>query len=410
MSFSVFFSAAEVSADAHGADLYQEIKILCEKENIKVNAFGMGGTALKKAGCEIILPTSFLSVMGVGELFLAFPRIVFALMRLVFVVYQRKPSVIIVIDAPDFHFLLLRCLFWKKIPVVYFIPPKVWIWRLKRIFFLKKYVQLLICLFPFEIPFYKKWGIQASYQINPLVKKIKELPTKQYIREKKGVGENDYVIAILPGSRKTEVRSHLLLAVHSAMKAMAAVKEKKKTHCHFFIPVPEFLLTTVRSLLASLEKTKDVTIHLSSGDSHECLVASDVGLIKSGTSSLEAGLLQCPHILFYRPHFLTFFLFKKLVAYQGPVGLMNIVEGFSQGNINFFPSSQWMIPEFIGDQATEKNLSQALGDLIENKSQQMIMKKRGEQALKKLEKKDNKTDNKRDSPAEKIVTLLKKTF
>ncbi len=352
----LLISAAETSSDAHGAELIDALKKELSPDQA-LDVFGVGGPKLQAQGVRIVVDAKNLLVMGFGEIFFHLPRIFRSLRAITNAAIAERPDLAIVIDYPDFHFILAKRLQKLGIPVVYYIPPKVWAWRKHRVHQLKKYFIQILSILPFEVEFYKSHGIPVRYVGNPLIDELPWDLSQQSAREKLGLGPFDRVLVLMPGSRPSELKRHLILMLEAAEIAAKTFLQP----LHVFMPFPSTLsLAPIRATVNAWmtpEKARFMRVHLSQGDAHTCLVAADAGLIKSGTSTLEAGLLRCCHAVVYRPSPVTAWIFKYLIRYRGPVGLVNLVTGWS-------PDQKLNVSEILCGDATPQRLAKEIETLL----------------------------------------------
>lgn len=326
----VLISAAESSSDAHGAELLKALRRI----DPNVRAFGIGGSKLEAAGLRRIVRAEDLLAMGFTEVIGKLPKVVDAIARVERAASWERPDVAVVIDYPDFHFKLIRRLKRQGIPVVYYIPPKIWAWRRGRARFLRKMTDAVLGIFPFEIPFFQDRGMPFRYVGNPLLDELPLGLTRDEARRKLGLaidgGASTQVITLMPGSRPAELKRHLDLMLESVKLCTSLVQERIEV----LIPLPdaeraEWLrrrwYAWVNQLPASQRSRFNVRI--SHGDAGICLAASDAGMIKSGTSTLEAGILGCPHVVLYVPSPISCWIFKTFVRYKGDIALSNLVLG-----------------------------------------------------------------------------------
>ena len=350
-------SAAESSADIHGAELVHALKkILPAGEKLQV--FGIGGPRLRAEGLEAAVRTEDLSVMGASEVLHKLPRILKSLRQISQAAEKRKPDLAIVLDSPDFHFRLAKKLKKLKIPAVYYIPPKIWVWRKGRIHFLKKHFIQILSILPFEQDYYQNQSIPFQFVGNPLVDELPWGLSKDVARSQLGLGAQDRVLVVMPGSRLSELDAHFALMIEAAREVAMRLCEQGQLMANeslkVLVALPSGLdqdrfKAELNQLRAQHVQTS-VEFQLSFGDAHRCMIAADVGLIKSGTSTLEAGLLQCPHVITYRPSAVTGWIFKNLVRHHGPVGLVNWVAGWKLGQ-------SWPVPELLCENAEPRLLA-----------------------------------------------------
>ena len=359
----ILISAAESSSDAHGAELLRAIRKQLPAD-VTLDAYGIGGPKLQAAGLRAVVDAKNLLAMGFVEVLGKLPT-VFRSLRLVTAAAQaQRPDVIVVLDYPDFHFRLAKRLRHLNVPMIYYIPPKVWAWRKRRIFFLKKYFVKILSILPFEEAFYRENQIPVKYVGNPLVDELPFDLTQSAAREKQGLRSGDRVLVLMPGSRASELKQHLVLMIRSAalgverlrIQGIMGLQEKLV----ILLPLPAMAsITQLESVTA--ETAANLDIRVSRNNAAECLVAANAGLIKSGTSTLEAGLLQCPHVIVYRPSKTTAWIFKNLIRYRGPVGLVNLVAGWQ-------PGQPYLVPEILCDEVSEDALATAVVRLLSTSS------------------------------------------
>jgi lipid-A-disaccharide synthase len=361
----ILISAAETSSDVHAAELLHALRSQCEARGEVLEAFGIGGPKLKQAGLEQLVDAKDLLSMGFLEVASRLPKILESLSRIEKASFERKPDVVVVVDYPDFHFRLAKRLKKQNVPVVYYIPPKVWAWRKGRVRFLRKFFSKVLCIFPFEEKFYQTENVPVKYVGNPLLDELPIGSSRADARSKLGLGETEKVLSVLAGSRPAELKRHLELfldgAQATAIKLLACGVLKSGQRLKVLLPFPE------TSDLASLQERvraweciqKHLMIHIrvSQGDSAWTMLAADAGLIKSGTSTLEAAILQCPHLIVFKPNAITTFLVRKIIGYWGPIGLSNLVAG---ATVEPFP-----IPEITSADVTPQLLSNLLTELFQ---------------------------------------------
>lgn len=308
-NLKIAVSAGEPSGDSHAARLVSEILSL----DGNAAFFGMGGEHLKKAGVRIDVPMESVSVVGISEVMSRIGDIYRAYRRFCAVIEEEKPDALVVVDFPDFNFKLLK--FAKKtgIPVIYYITPQVWAWRKGRVGFLRKYVDLAIVILPFEEPFLKVNGVNASYVGHPILDRRYSLESRHEFLESVGVRKGERLVALMPGSRDSEVRSHLPVLLSCAGELSRTFSTLK-----FVVPRAPNVTAGCWDLVAP-ENCSFVD-----GRYYEILAYSDIGAVASGTASLEAALFGLPSVVFYSLNPLTYFLGRKLVRLPH-VALPNII-------------------------------------------------------------------------------------
>lgn len=337
----------------------------------ELQAFGAGGSRLRSEGLEITVDARDLLAMGTVEVLGRLPRIRSALNELEKVAKDRRPEVAVLIDYPEFHLRLAARLKKLGIPVVCFIPPKVWVWRKGRIQKLRELFSKVLCILPFEESFYAREGMPVSYVGNPLVDELPWSLTRQAARQELGWSETDLGVALLPGSRPAELERHFEVMLQAVASLVPELRSRgilgKQDSLRVVIPLAETTdLARWQRRLAERrwcqgvpqEAVDGVRVVLSQGGAHRALRAADAGIVKSGTSTLEAGLLGLPHVVMYRPSAVTAFLFQHLVRYRDPVALVNLMRRDSSGR------PVQVLPELLCDQATPQALARELGPML----------------------------------------------
>ncbi len=345
----ILISAAETSSDSHGAALLKALRAL----EPSVDAFGIGGSKLQAEGLRAVVDARELLSMGFVEILGRLPRIFRALSRVAREAEREMPEVAVVIDYPDFHFRLARKLKALGIPVVYFIPPKVWVWRKGRVKTLRKLFARLLCIFPFEEEFYRRENVAVKYVGNPLLDQLPLSLTREEARARLGIDPARKTLLLMPGSRPGELKHHLECLLDAAFHAASNLKEQ------LLILLPSAHTTEVSEIEQRVSSWREgaegvweaksgkfpLELRVSQGDAHGCMVAADAGIVKSGTSTLEAALLGCPHVIVYRSNWLSQWVFHNLIRYRGPVGLANLIAGWQ-------PGKPYLVKELLGAEMT----------------------------------------------------------
>ncbi len=405
----LLLSAAESSSDIHGAELVEALK-KCLPPDQELEVFGVGGPRLRSAGLQAVVRAEDLSVMGLSEVFFRLPRVLQALRSLKQAAARRSPDLAILMDYPDFHFRLAKGLKRLGIPAVYYIPPKIWVWRKNRIQFLKKYFVKILSIFPFEEDYYRHEDIPFQFVGNPLVDELPWELSKQVARAQLLLRPQDLVLVLMPGSRPAELKVHFPLMIEAAQIIAQRLKEEGELAAdqalQILMPLPPGVavepLQSQFNRLSEQGGSTDLEVRFSQGDAHRCLVAADVGLIKSGTSTLEAGLLRCCHVIAYRPSALTGWAFKNLLRFRGPVGLVNWVAGWT-------PGQPWPVPELLCEKANPRDLANEVVSLFMDPSRREQMQSVFERVRKALGVSDphSSTESPSHRAAQEILKILR---
>ena len=393
----ILISAAEASSDVHGAKLLAALKELAPPTE-KIEAFGIGGPRLAEAGLRCLVDSRELLVMGFTEILGRLPKIYKILDFIAQQAKMERPDIVVLMDYPDFHLRLAKKLKKMGIPVIYYIPPKLWVWRQGRARALKELFQRVLCIFPFEEDFYKGLGVSVKYVGNPLVDELPFELTREKARAELGLKTNDSVLTLLLGSRPAELKFHMNPMLEASV---LTAKKLQRGRLQVLIPLPQTV--EARSLKERTEALarNDVPVdfHIVSGKAHASLVAADVALVKSGTSTLEAGLLGSVHAVVYKPSWISNQIYKYFIRYQGPVALVNLVAGgFGKKN-----PDEWLIREILCENVRAETIAEEAYSLFTDQEK----RNRIEKGLQGLREKIVGTQSPSHIAAGEILNLLK---
>ncbi|WP_394756333.1 lipid-A-disaccharide synthase [Rhodoferax sp.] len=301
-------------------------------------AVGIGGPQMARRGFVAWWVHDKLSVHGFGwEVLRRYREIVGIRKQLKTRLLQQRPDVFIGVDAPDFNLDLERDLKAQGIKTVHFVSPSIWAWRPERVEKIRRSVDHVLCIFPFEPALLAQHGIAATYVGHPLASLIPMRPDRSAARASLGLTEEDPVVAILPGSRPSEI-SHLALRFFQAAALI-----------HQAQPAIKFIVPAIPALRASIEQAAQASgmhahLQIMTGQSHTVLAACDVTLIASGTATLEAALFKRPMVIAYRMAWLSWQIMRRKQL-QPWVGLPNIL------------CRDFVVPELLQDAATAPALA-----------------------------------------------------
>jgi len=305
---SLLMVAGEASGDMHSARLLSEIRRL----RPDIHVFGMGGAELRGAGMEILADSGEISVVGISEALKVLPRARQIFQQLVAEVESRDTGAVVLVDSPDFNLRLAKALKHRGRKVVYYISPQVWAWRKGRIRLISKVVDKMLVVLPFEVEFYQSHGIEATYVGHPLVD---EVPRLEHVWDSTQDSVGPFSIALLPGSRKSEVESILPTLLEAARELGQHLEVRLK-------------LIKARSLdrefLKAFVDSSGLEVEFVEQDRFTALAASHLALCASGTATLEVGLIGTPMIVVYRVRPWTYLLGRFLVRLPN-VSLVNLV-------------------------------------------------------------------------------------
>lgn len=306
-----------------------------------LTASGIGGPQMARRGFDAWWPHDKLSVHGYGwEVVRRYREIVGIRQQLKQRLLAQRPDIFIGVDAPDFNLDLEAALKAQGIKTVHFVSPSVWAWRPERVEKIRRSVNHVLCIFPFEPALLAQHGISASYVGHPLANVIPLVPDRAAARAVLGLNEFDQVLAILPGSRESEIR-HLAFRFFQA----AALIQKAQPAIKFVVPVVPSLLPLIHR--AAQMSGMQAHLQIVSGQSHTVLAACDATLIASGTATLEAALFKRPMVIAYHMGWLSWQIMRRKQL-QPWVGLPNIL------------CRDFVVPELLQEAATPRALADAV--------------------------------------------------
>ena len=318
MPRSVMLVAAEASSSLYAQRLLE----FWQSQNLVVETYGVGSREMEKLGFECLGRSEELAVVGLQEVIAHWGQIKTCFYRLLEEADRRQPDYVLLMDYPDFNLRLAKQLKKRGHRVVYYISPQVWAWRKSRVHFIKKWVDLVLVLFPFEKDFYDSYHVPAEFVGHPLLDELSdELVNEKEVawaRSRFGFKPEDQVLGLMPGSRSSELKHHLLLQLQ-----VAEMLQKKEPSLKVALFVaPHFEMDQIKALLPS-----DSQLYLSiiKDEPFRMIRLSDVVLTASGTATLMVGLMAKPMVIMYRMSALSGFLAKLVVKGTSFFGLVNLI-------------------------------------------------------------------------------------
>jgi lipid-A-disaccharide synthase len=302
-------------------------------------AQGIGGPKMLAQGFDAWWPQDKLAVRGYVEVLRHYRELLGIRRRLGDRLLKDRPSIFIGVDAPDFNLGLEARLKAGGVKTAHFVSPSIWAWRGKRVHEIGRAVDHVLCIFPFEPELYARHGIAASYVGHPLADAIPLEPPRDAARLALGLPADATVIALLPGSRRSEIA-----CIADRLLEAAALLHAGRPALRFVLPVAPGLRAMVEPLLAA--HAPGVPIQLLDGRSHEALAACDLTLIASGTATLEAALFKRPMVIVYAMNAISWQIMKRM-RYQPWVGLPNIL------------LRDAAVPELLQGEATPRRIAEA---------------------------------------------------
>jgi len=316
-SRKILIVAAEASSCLYAQRLLQHWK----KHNISVEAFGIGDQAMEAEGFERIGKAEELAVVGIQEIISHWGVIKAAFHGVVAAAGTRRPDVVLLLDYPGFNLRLAKKLKRLGIPVVYYISPQIWAWRTGRVKTIQKLIDKMLVVLPFETDFYAQYGVKVEFVGHPLLDELnpahRDPAAREIHRSRYGIRPNEVLLALMPGSRASEIKNHLHIQI-------GAARELYKRHPGLKIALfvaPNFEKEQAQSWLSDL----DFPLMLIKDEPFSMIDLADVVLCASGTATLMVGLLEKPMVIMYRMNRLTAYLAKKFVKSTKYFGLINLV-------------------------------------------------------------------------------------
>jgi lipid-A-disaccharide synthase len=309
MAKNILVIAGELSGDIHASSLIKNLKNI----NPDLRFLGIGGDLMKEEGVELLYNIDNLSIIGVWEIIAKLKYVREAYKKVCSEVKKNRPVAAILVDYPGFNLTLAKYLKKHKIPVIYYITPQVWAWGKSRIKTIKRTVSKALVIFKFEEDLFKQYGINSTFIGHPLMDKdeVLNIPDKKNI----GLEDGKITIALLPGSRESEVKRLLPIMIKTAEIL------SKKLNVQFLLLKSSGIDD---NLYNKLSKNSRIKLYSIKDNSYGCLGVSDFVFTSSGTATLECAIMEKPMLITYKTSFLTAILFK-LFAKTKFIGLVNII-------------------------------------------------------------------------------------
>lgn len=312
-----------VAAEASSALFAQRLLEHWKKEKREIQAFGVGTESMEAIGFERLGKSEEMAVFGAFEIFETWDLLKSVFNRLVEEAKKRRPSVVIVMDYPEFNLYLSRKLHALGIPVVYYVSPQVWAWRKGRVETIKRFCKKVLLLFPFEVDFYASKGVPNEFVGHPILDELDDKYfTPEYAkvhRERYGIHPEEIVIGLMPGSRRGEIKQHLQIHLDVARRL-----HQNFDHLRFILLVaPTLKKEYIQERMGDLQ----FPITLIKDEPFEMIHLADYILAASGTATLMVGLLEKPMVIMYKMKFLTGLIARMVVRGIRNFGIVNLILG-----------------------------------------------------------------------------------
>jgi lipid-A-disaccharide synthase len=334
--------AGEASGDLLGAHL-----IAALQTHLPAARFvGIGGPKMQSCGLDSLFPMERLAVRGYAEVLRHYPGLFWMRRKLRQALLAARPQLFIGVDAPDFNLGLEAGLKRAGVPVVHYVSPSVWAWRGGRMAAIGRSADHVLTLFPFEPAFYRKAGIAATYVGHPLADLIPEADQTADTRAQLRIAPQRKVIALLPGSRQSELRY-----MADTFIATAKLLAQQVEQVLFLVPLVSRETREMFEAALYRAGAAELPLTVLFGHARDALAAADVALVASGTATLEAALLKKPMVITYKMAGASWLLMRRM-GYLPYIGLPNILAG------------EFVVPELLQGDATPENLAQALRNVL----------------------------------------------
>ncbi|MEE9910663.1 MAG: lipid-A-disaccharide synthase [Deltaproteobacteria bacterium] len=348
-ALKVMIVAGEASGDLHGSFLVREMLAI----NPSLHFYGIGGSKMKEAGVRLLTSAADIGVVGVTEVFSKIGTFIKVIAMIRKSMDQLKPNLVILIDFPDFNLnIVARAAKKRNIRIFYYISPQVWAWREGRVRQIKRLVNKMAVILPFEVDFYAKHGFAVDYVGHPLRDTVKSELTRSGARLHFGLSEKQTTIGLLPGSRTAEITRLL----PEMMKA-AQIISLNIPDAQYILPLAD---TVEDKNVAAIIAASGIPVKMVRGRTYDVLACCDLAIVTSGTATLETGLMGVPMVIIYKMSLFSA-LIGKLFINPKYIGLVNIIAG------------KTVAPELVQLAATGPRIaSEALAILLNEDKQQEI--------------------------------------
>jgi lipid-A-disaccharide synthase len=374
--------AGEASGDKHGASLARALKRL--NPEISFDLFGSGGEEMRAAGVETPVDARDVAIIGVPEIALALGKLYRAYRTLLNAARSRRPSVIVLIDWPDFNMRLAKKLHREGFKIVYYVSPQVWAWRRYRVRALGRDVDRMLVILPFEEAFYKQAGIDVEYVGHPLAEAVRATLSRDEFCHRHGLDSARPIMALLPGSRQKEIHYHLPVMLDAARRLrtlglriadfglrnqesasvrmkldesqssnpQSAIRNPQSRNPQFIIPLAS---TVRREEIETIIRDDHTDCAVVESDTYNSLCYSEIAVVASGTATVEAALAGTPMVIVYRGSEINWRLIRPLI-HLDTFGMVNLIAG------------RRIVPELMQHDATGEKIASEIQSVVSDPS------------------------------------------
>ncbi|HLG16797.1 MAG TPA: lipid-A-disaccharide synthase [Blastocatellia bacterium] len=340
-SLRLMIVAGEASGDKHGASLARALTGLNAETRLEM--FGAGGDEMRKAGVETLVDAREVAIIGVPEIARALGKLYRSYRTLLAAARARRPEAVVLIDWPDFNLRLAKKLHREGFKVIYYVSPQVWAWRKYRVRAIRRDVDRMLVILPFEVEFYRRAGIEAEFVGHPLAEAVRITAPRDEFARRNGLDPTRPMIALLPGSRRKEIHYHLPPMIDAAARL---------PRYQFVIPLASTVdRHQVDVILNRARVPQGVEVAIIAGDTYNALGHAEFAVVASGTATVEAALIGTPMVIVYRASELNWLLIRPLI-HLNTFGMVNLIAG------------RRIVPELIQHDVTGERIVAAVSAIL----------------------------------------------
>ena len=345
----VMIVAGEASGDLHGGNLVQAMRQL----DPSLSFYGVGGERMQEAGVELLADAADMAVVGLTEVGFKLGMILRVMRRLKASLKKEPPDLVILIDYPDFNLPLARAARKRGIKVLYYISPQVWAWRKGRIKTIRKTVDRMVVILPFEEKFYRDAGVDVTFVGHPLLDEVRKKYARSEALKRFGLREEAITVAILPGSRRSEVAVLL-----PEMLRACRILTEKISPLQFVLPIAGTLDPTfVRNILRQFP----IRVNVIPDEIYDVIAVADAAMVASGTATLETALLETPMVVVYKVSGVSYAIGRRFICVDH-ISLVNLIAGRA------------VVPELIQAEANPERIAAEVREIVTRQGKAREMK------------------------------------
>ena len=351
-TYRLMVVAGEPSGDAHAAALVKALRLTAPQNDFEF--FGATGPLMRKENVETSVNSDSLAIMGIVEVGRVFPRFLRAFRKLKEAAESRKPDAVILVDWPEFNLRLASALHRRGFRVIYYISPQLWAWRSRRIKTIKRHVDLLLAILPFEVDWYKARGVDhIEFVGHPLAGEVHARYGREEFCRAHDLNASKPVVALLPGSRHKE----LVRILPPMLDAVDLLLRERPDVQPLIVVAPSRHRDEVTNILNERKQSRVLTIV--EHETREALAAADVAAVASGTATLEAALLGTPMVIVYKESSINWHTLGRLITVDH-YGLVNLIAG------------QRLVTELMQEELTGERLCKEIIELLEPRQNEKV--------------------------------------